>query len=402
MIGTMEEPDRQNELDRLQELSALGLERDAMKEQFEPLIRLAKHITDSPMCEVNVIDAYQQWTVAGAGGEMKVLPREESVCQDTMHRGQPYEIPDLARHDRYKSRFYVEGDPYLRYYCGVPLTTSSGYPIGSICVLDQKAKHITDTQKEQLQQLADILMDQLEAQKKRRRAEGQLEATRQHYHKLNHDIRGPISGIAGLVEIVQEEGGLDGEQRQLLDMISDCADTVIDKIDGILENVQDGKPTGSQATTLSALTIRIRKLYQPQAMRKNISLQIDAEGDTDAPISKYHGTAILQIAGNLISNALKFTPDEGQVGVTLAFRQEDGGRVLSGRVRDTGPGMTDSQIRALEAGAPMETSAGTRGEKSFGIGLRHVRELIDKEEGTLQVSSPAEGGSVFSFELPFH
>lgn len=116
----------EKELRRLQKLGDLNIDFEHQKQKLEPYVELAKYITDSPVCEINIIDANTQWTVARTEDSLKAIPREESVCHDTIQQGTTYEIPDLSSSDRYQDRFYVTDEPHFRYYCGVQLTTSDG------------------------------------------------------------------------------------------------------------------------------------------------------------------------------------------------------------------------------------------------------------------------------------
>lgn len=145
----------QSEGERLHHLSGFALEYDSYWQELRPFVELAKSITNSPFCEVNIIDAYNQWTIARSEKELKVIPREESICVDTVQQDELHEVNDLKKSESYKDRYYVTGDPHFRYYCGVQLTSSNGINIGSFCVLDNKAKTISDDQKQQLQHLAD-------------------------------------------------------------------------------------------------------------------------------------------------------------------------------------------------------------------------------------------------------
>lgn len=109
----------EKELGRLQKLAELDIDFENQREKLQPFVELAKYITDSPICEINIIDAYTQWTVARTEDSLKAIPREESVCQDTIQQGSTYEIPDLSSDKRYQDRCYVTDEPHFRYYCGV-------------------------------------------------------------------------------------------------------------------------------------------------------------------------------------------------------------------------------------------------------------------------------------------
>ncbi|NIT56521.1 MAG: hypothetical protein GWN00_09900, partial [Aliifodinibius sp.] len=203
---------------------------------LNPFVKLAQEITDSPVCEINIIDAYNQWTIARTEEELKVIPREESVCVDTIQEDEPYEVTNLKDHNRYSNRSYVIGEPYFRYYCGVQLTTDEGINIGSICVLDQEAKEITSRQKQQLEYLADIIVQYLQKDRSVHQSKRKVHKMEERFRTLNHDIRNPINGIVGIVDLLLTDE--DDQQAEVsmddLMMIKECANAIIGEIDGVL------------------------------------------------------------------------------------------------------------------------------------------------------------------------
>lgn len=388
-----------SELKRLKRLSLLGLQVDEMNEQLRPFIELAKRITRSPTAAVNIIDAYHQWTVAGTD-DLGIIDREASICQHTIMQPDVHEISSLSDDERYKDMHYVKETPYFKYYCGVPLTTSDNHTIGSICVLDHESKMLTESQKAQLQLLSDLIMERIESERDRRAVNEYVGKMQKDLRKLHHDVRGPISGIVGLTEIIEEDSEPDPETGEMLDMIKNCAQTVVEKIDGILEKISGDEAVSRPAYSLQQLADRIKKLYQPQALHKNIGLSIQVDDERGREINGPQALAIIQVTGNLISNGLKFTPSGGRVDVALTCALERSQRVLKGRVSDSGKGMTDAQVAAFNSGGEVEKSAGARGEKSFGIGLQHVLNLIGEGGGAVSVQSAEGEGASFSFRLP--
>ena len=132
-----------NEFDRLASLRALDLDYSELEAEFQNFVTLVSRTTGMEVSLVNLIDTFGQWTIANHGISLKSMAREDSVCQFTILENDHLEVKDLANDENHKDKFYVAGNPFFRYYFGVPLKTSSGVNIGSLCVLDREPKTLS-------------------------------------------------------------------------------------------------------------------------------------------------------------------------------------------------------------------------------------------------------------------
>jgi len=381
-------------LNRLNSLSTFGLSLLEKKKKLKPYVALAQSMTDSPVCEINIIDAHYQWTIAGAD---KVMLKEESICKDTIQKKETFEVSNLTTHRKYKDRSYVNGKPWFKYYCGVPLITSENHAIGSICVLDMEPKTMTDKQKKGLESLADVIVDKLEDNKELFEAKSKIDELKSKFREFNHDIRSPINGIVGIADLLAKES-----PSEQLQMIRECAETVIEKVDEVLTdiNVVDvGKPQQSK-NQLEHIFKRVKRLYRPRVQYKNITLQFDIDNVRELLLSREQAQKIAQIAGNLIANSIKFTNRGGQVSVDVYKEEKDSSHQLIILIEDDGQGMSPEQVAAFNDGEVVSRTIGTDGEPSFGMGLKHVKELVATLNGAIEVSSTKGEGTCFSISLP--
>lgn len=385
------------EIDRLQNLASFALDYDSYHEELQPFVVLAKKITNSPVCEINIIDAYNQWTIARTAETLKVIPREESVCYDTIQEDEPYEVRDLQEHNRYSDRNYVVDPPYFRYYCGVQLTTDEDVNIGSICVLDQKAKEITDKQKKQLQYLADLIVQYLQKDQLLYRAKGQVHELEERFRTLNHDIRSPVNGIVGIVDLLlTDEDEVEVSSEDLL-TIKDCAEAIVDEIDGVLSSDDKiNSSDGADEILLDDVFEKVKSLNSPLAQNKQIDLNTEDKTNNDHYISVYSSRRLIQIVSNLVANAIKFTDNRGRIRVRYAIVEKDEEEILKVVVEDNGVGMSDDKVENFNSGEKVLGSVGTDGEESFGIGLQHVRQLVAKLGGSISVESTQGKGTKFT------
>ena len=386
------------EIDRIKNVSSFALDYDGYQQELRPFVELAKKITDSSVCEINIIDAYNQWTISRAEEELKVIPKEQSVCFDTIQQQEPYEISDLQQEDRYKKRNYVSGDPYFRYYCGVQLTTKKNKNIGSICVLDHESKEISDVQKRQLEHLADLVVQYLEKDRSVYQAEKQVHTLKERFKTLNHDLRSPLNGIIGIVELLKGDEQKVSVLMDDLTVIKDCAEAIVEEVDEVMVSEMDSRESanGTGSSMLNQVFLKVESLSLPQAKNKNINLSIDYIGEHDRPISVYTSKQLVQILNNLVANAIKFTDSSGEVKVTNEVYREDEQEFLKVRVEDNGIGMADKEVEKFNSGKKVTGSLGTDGEASFGIGLEHVRDMVSELKGQITVDSAEGEGTIFT------
>lgn len=137
----------------------------------------------------------------------------------------------------------------------------------------------------------------------------------------------------------------------------------------------------------------LTQLYRPTAKSKGVSLvsESDAEGAVKLDRNKFE-----QIAGNLLSNALKFTRKGGEVAIRV--RNEGNNLILS--VKDSGIGMSANQINSLFYDGKIGPAGGTDGEKSTGLGVPIIKHFIELHDGSIDVQSEQGKGAEFIITLP--
>lgn len=216
---------------------------------------------------------------------------------------------------------------------------------------------------------------------------------------VTHDLKAPLSSICSALEVLTEKLAprLEGEEADFLDICVRNSRTLRQMIDELLDfsKIQSGRMSvHPERCRIEPLLEECARALTPWARSKRVALELaPAAGPLPAVLADRR--RILQVLGNLVSNAIKFTPEGGRV-TLRAEHDAERERVAVG-VQDTGCGIPeDQQGRIYErfvqgAGAPRE---------GVGLGLTIVRELVQQHRGELSLESAPGKGSTFSFTLP--
>jgi diguanylate cyclase (GGDEF)-like protein/PAS domain S-box-containing protein len=152
-----------NEESRLRALEAAKLLDTAHDQEFDELLRLACSLCDTPMGTITLVDRDRQWFKARIGIDVDETPRDLSFCGHTILGTETMQVPDTTVDDRFAEHPLVIGDPYIRFYAGVPLATPEGMNLGTICVIDKKPRTLTDNQQQMLEILAKHVVTRIRA-----------------------------------------------------------------------------------------------------------------------------------------------------------------------------------------------------------------------------------------------
>lgn len=391
----------EDEAGRVLKLSEYDLDYSDLSDNFKDLLTLAAKTAGTGISLVNLLDSYTQWTVSSYGLDVEQMPREDSVCQYVVAGNDHFEVKDLSADDRFKDKDYVAKEPELKYYYGVPIKTADGHALGALCVLDQHSKSLSPEKIEMLELIAAEIVNRLNTLKEIGELKRKVSTARETQRRVAHDIRGPIGGIIGLARMISEqgEGNSMDEVLEFINLIHKSGNSILELADEILsaELPKKGQELASNEFNLLVLKERLEKLYTLQARNKNVRFDVNTTSATE--IIPFRKNKILQIVGNIVSNAIKFTPDGGRVTVSLALVDSGAGNELEVRIRDTGIGMDAKQVNAILQGE-MSSNDGTAGEQGYGFGLRLVKHLVDSLSGKMTISSEPGSGTLFTVTLP--
>lgn len=229
--------------------------------------------------------------------------------------------------------------------------------------------------------------------------EEQLVTKNKFFSIITHDLKGPVGTLMAFVDLINNNKELDEEQRE---KVMESLEVLSQSSYHLLQNLLDWTQTSSNIAELKKEQVDLNKLivsnirfYRSLMLLK--SIQLEFQQDENVFI---HGNPemIETIVRNLVSNAIKFTPKEGKVTITL--RKDKKGVHLI--VADTGVGIEPArleQIFELEI-ENVSTTRGTDGERGSGMGLAICKDFVTKNRGTIRVQSKVNEGTRFVINFP--
>ncbi len=211
-----------------------------------------------------------------------------------------------------------------------------------------------------------------------------------------HELRSPISALQSFLLSILKGYVPADQQQYILQRAVDRVQELLDLVNDLLtlaaandENIRSQLKVFKLAEALD----KVFPLFQAQAQEKDITLTMDV---LQSPSIKANPDQMVQLWSNLISNAIKYTPEGGRVNVTL--EEKDGWAV--GCVEDTGIGIAIKDQEVIFDEFYRTTQAKEFSRLGTGLGLTLVKRIVEGHQGSIEVESELGKGSRFTFRLP--
>lgn len=227
----------------------------------------------------------------------------------------------------------------------------------------------------------------------------QLNATKDAFFRiLGHDLKSPISTVVSFTDMLQNNYD-QFTKKEILEYIGITKNSALDTID-LLENLLEWAKLQSGMISMKLVETNIYQLLndtvshlQNLLITKKITLVTDVNPDLSFLLDKNMTASILR---NLVSNAIKFTNENGEINIT-AKKDKQGGFLIA--VSDNGIGMSPEKIESLFKIENSSSSLGTNNEKGTGVGLILCKDFAEKQGGKIWAESEPGIGSKFYFKL---
>lgn len=231
---------------------------------------------------------------------------------------------------------------------------------------------------------------------------GVREAERQRDEALRfitHDMRSPQASIMATIEL-HRQGSVEGASHQVLDRIEQYALRTLALADEFTRLAQvenrDSAVQAFEAVDMGDVMIQAADQFWELARARNVRIHTEIPDESDKAVAQGDEAMLMRAVGNLVSNAVKFSPDGAEVVCAVTH---SGGK-LSVTVRDQGPGISEEDQKQLFEKFRRFRSQGTEQPDGIGLGLAYVKAVALRHMGTVTVSSTLGQGASFALTLP--
>ncbi|MDP3151923.1 MAG: GAF domain-containing sensor histidine kinase [Archangium sp.] len=371
------------------------------EEVFDNITRLAAAIFSTPIALVSLVDETRQWFKSNHGLDLTQAPREHAFCEHAIRADETLVVEDTTLDARFLANPLVTSAPFVRFYCGVPIHSSDGHGLGTLCLIDRTPRTISAAERAALEALARQVESELEIRRRMILLEEALAAQQQQQKAkellasmLIHDLRGPLTSITLLAASIRHP---DPQVQLDLEEMQDEAD----RARRMMTDVLDLCLQGMGSLRLRRLKLDGRRLVGEAVRRlerhgrargQRLTLDLPTNPcpmDVDPDLAK-------RVLENLITNAMHHGPANRPIAVALKTE----GAVVRIEVRDRGEVIPPEQRGQIFRAFETQTSTSSEHHRSHGLGLSFCRMTIEAHGGTIGVEPGIDGGNCFFVELP--
>jgi two-component sensor histidine kinase len=360
-----------NEFQRMAAVSRYEILDTPADGAFDRVTAMAARRFGVPISIISIVDHDRIWFKSGHGLDAKQIDREPGLCASAILRNEPHLLPDASKDIRSLANPLVAGDFGLRFYAGVPLQTSDGHNLGTLCVIDKEPRAITQDQIEDLKDLASLVMDQLEFRLSSIRALAKADKALVQANLLSREIDHRVMNSLQFVSALLHLQGRKVTGAEARAEIEAAANRV-----AAVARVHQHFHIEDDAATVPALTY-LRRLCED--LSGILGTDIAVQGDNGL-LPTAHIQPVGLIVNELVTNAAKH--GGGKVNVTCRCQNAD----CYIAVCDEG------------AGLPAGFDVATDGR---GLGMKITSILIKQLGGSLDAeANPGGKGTCFKVRFP--
>jgi len=366
---------------------------------FDDLALLASEICGTPIALISLVDPNRQWFKSAVGLDATETSRDIAFCAHAINQKQIFQVEDTLKDQRFFDNPLVTDGPKIRFYAGTPLITPEGHAIGTLCAIDSKPHKLSQMQANALEILGRNVISQMELRKKINILKEMDKNKTDFLSAMSHELRTPLNAIIGFSRLLLKDAANFNPKTKCLEYLKHI-DYSGKRLLSVVNSILDINKIEAGMMTLDLAATDLRTLIQQVTGMLAVSI---AEKDIDFD---YHIAPDLpdmlmldevkfsQIVINLVSNGIKYTPKNGKVRLNLYAKEN----TLIVEIKDNGDGISLADQGKLFS--KFKQLGNAKNSQGSGLGLAISKGLVELMQGSINIKSEVQMGSVFTVTMP--
>ena len=391
----------ENESERINSLKSFGIIDTMPEDEYDQIASIAAQICGTPISLISLIDEKRQWFKSRIGLVAQETPREVAFCAHAiLNPDELCVVEDTLKDNRFVDNPLVIGSPDIRFYAGAPLVTDDGYPLGTLCVIDQVPRELSEGQLRALKSLAQQVISLIQLRKrvmelevKEKELSEKADEIGRFAHLVSHDLKSPLRAISALVDMISEEceGKISEDGVHAVSMLKQKASHAYNLVEGILQHTMAGRKANQPET------VELLKFVEEIVDFCSPPEDVHVITDVQVPEALLDPVFLHQALQNLVSNAIKYNDKkEGVVKINI-FKRD---KALVVEVVDNGPGIPKGEQAQIFNMLSILATKDRFGVRGTGIGLSTVKSIASIMNAELELESSIGEGSTFRLIIP--
>jgi signal transduction histidine kinase len=390
------------EIARIKALVEFDIMDTLPEKMFDDLAKIASQICNTPISIINFIDDKRQYFKSSVGlAAGASAPLEYSFCAHAIANPEThFKVTDARKNPQFASNPLVTGDPNIVFYYGIPLVTSEGFALGSLCVIDHKPGKLSKVQTEALQSLSNQVMSLLDLRKKNKLLVSYQEKLQEYSSNMEafaamaaHDLKQPLGSVQAALKIInlKHEDLWDDTDQTFFKLINNTTRRMSLLIDDLLDYAKGGFITKEYESI--DVNLLITSIFEE--LTENIDGQKPEINIDTMPVIKSSRTALIVLFKNILSNALKYQIKGTRT--QLYIKLEDSNSIYTFSIEDNGIGIKPEYLKTIFE--PFKRLHNQEEYDGSGLGLASCKKLVEKLNGEIWATSELNKGTTIYFTL---
>ena len=391
----------ENESLRIASLNKLQIINSEPEANYNNIAELASYICDVPISLITLIADDKQWFKAKFGTDLCGTDIDIAFCSHAiLEPDKLMVVKDTLLDSRFVDNPLVTSDINIRFYAGMPLLSSEGFPLGTLCVIDNKPHTLNDKQKNALKALAnqveslfELRRQNLELEKIKKDLNIKNNQLKEFAGTVSHDMKMPLANMIITSDLLKAKYGslLDETGKNYLTYLKQSSFRLSNYITDILNHYESDTLLNTHTENFDT-----QDVLEQIIDLLNIKFDCEINLPEDNLIVYCNRGAFQQIFFNLIGNSLKYNNQE-KIIIDITGREENGYYHFS--VSDNGIGIPENKQEAIFDLFTIVEEADRSGNRGNGIGLSTVKKLVANLGGEISVESEVNKGTIFNFSI---